>query len=279
MLRDNIQAMQVVSLMRPLLESLSRELTRSFDYFSSNFKEETPAMLYLTAGGSYIKNIDWYLQKELGLEVAKLPFPDCVNTESIEKTKLNSNQQQLTSALGMALAGAERINLLPHEVKSQKIEFIQRAALRDIAIVAGVVLLLLFALLAFQIGDYRKRLSAARIHLQAIGEIRELKQKIDLREGLISRIQKDKVPVDGILVFISATIDENIILNELSLDQGNNALALKGLVSTNKDSAEKMLADFIKRMKAGLFFKEVTLVAYQNTASGGEFEMQCVLTQ
>ncbi|MEI6631758.1 MAG: pilus assembly protein PilM [bacterium] len=279
MLRDNIQAMQVVSLMRPLLEALARELKRSFDYFSSNFKEETPSILYLTGGGSYIKNIDWYLHKELVLEVAQLPLPTSLNTQSIDKTRLSSNQQQLMSALGMALAGAERINLLPHEIKSQKIEFIQRAALRDIAIVAGAVFLLLFALLAFQIGDYRKRLSAARLHLQAIGEIRELKQKIDLREGLINRIQKEKVPVDGLLVFISTIIDENTILNELSLDQGNNALLLKGVVSTSKDSAETVLADFIKRMKAALFFKEVTLLAYQNTASGQEFEIQCVLTQ
>ena len=55
-LKDNIKAFHVISLIRPYLEGLVKELKRSFDYFSSSFKVDFPKTLYITGGGANLKN-------------------------------------------------------------------------------------------------------------------------------------------------------------------------------------------------------------------------------
>jgi hypothetical protein len=280
MLQDsNIKASQLISLMRPLLEGLVRELKRSFDYFASNFKEDSPGVLYLAGGGTQIKNIDWYLHRELSLEVASLPLPPCVSVATVEASQLNRDQEQLISAAGAALGGCRGINLLPAELKSQKIEIIQRIALKDIAIVAAAVFLLLLSFQGFRGYSYKKRLVIARQHLQALGKIKELKQGIDVREALVVRTQKERIPADGALKLVSAIIESNMVLNDLMLDQDSNTLVLKGVIFTGEGQGKTALTDFIKKIKTYPFFKEASLVAYRNTDTGEQFEIKCVLAQ
>ncbi len=90
-IHEHIQSSQVISLIRPLLETLVRELKFSFDYFTSTFDAQNPSILYLTGGGANLKNLDSYLNKELHREVKYLPFPDCVHLPH-EKEKFEQNK-------------------------------------------------------------------------------------------------------------------------------------------------------------------------------------------
>jgi type II secretory pathway component PulL len=208
-----------------------------------------------------------------------LLLPDCVDTQTIEKERLIQDEAQMTSLSGIVLAGPEEINLLPQEVKTQKIELVQKVSLRLIAVTLGAVFLLLSLIFNFQIHDYKKRLRTAQIHLETIADIRGFKQKIDTKTSLINTIQKNKVPVEGLLKLFSTIIGQNIVLNELSLDQGRQALSLKGVVSVTGSTAESTLTDFIKRIKMSPFFREANLIASQNTAGVQEFEIKCDLAR
>jgi Tfp pilus assembly protein PilN len=74
-IRDNVQVKHVVSMLRPILEVLVRELNFSFDYYATNFNVEPPRVLYITGGGANLKRFEEYLHQELGIEVSCLPVP------------------------------------------------------------------------------------------------------------------------------------------------------------------------------------------------------------
>lgn len=273
-LEDGIPAIYIISLIRPLLEGLVRELKRSFDYFSSNFKKEIPSILYLCGGGANIKNLNGYLNKELNIDVKQLPLPAALSVQSIPKERLSNDQNQLMSALGVALKGSGVINLLPEEVKAQRIELIERVSLRIVTIILGAIFLVSFFFIKFRIYDYRNRLKNARIHLQNIREIKLLKEKVDLREGLISKIQEKMVPVDGLLKLIGVIVPGNVILDELTLDQVTHTLVLKGTVSVGGESAISILTDFMKELEASPFFMEATLLTSRDVGGVHQFEIK-----
>jgi type IV pilus assembly protein PilM len=81
--RDNVQLKHVVSMLRPILEVLTRELKFSFDYYAANFNVEPPPVLYITGGGANLKGMDQYLSRELGIRVCPLPVPDIINLELV----------------------------------------------------------------------------------------------------------------------------------------------------------------------------------------------------
>ncbi len=275
-LEGNIKGIHIISLMRPFLEGLAREIKRSFDYFSSSFKEEAPAGLYITGGGAGLKNLDIYLNKEISIKVAELPLPERIDISAV-KERLNNDPNRITGLIAAAMAQPEGINLLPHEIKTKKRESYQKAFLRLISIVSAAIFLFFFLVFRAEIADYRKRLKAANTHLQAITEVKVLKRRIELKEGLVHKIKLGKVPVGGLLALISHITPGNIELEELSLDQDNHILVLKGLVSAVSNTAEAELTEFIKVLESSSFFKEATLISSQNISGTQKFEIDCEL--
>jgi len=81
--RDNVQLKHVVSMLRPILEVLSRELKFSFDYYAANSNVEPPEVLYITGGGANLKGMDQYLSREMGIPVCPLPVPGLFDFEAV----------------------------------------------------------------------------------------------------------------------------------------------------------------------------------------------------
>lgn len=279
-LGDNIKAIHVISSMRPILESLAMDLKRSFDYFSSNFKEKKPSILYITGEGANLKNLVWYLKKELGdIELKLLPLPPGIKVQKINEEIINNNRNEIMSLLGALITGPGNINLLPEEIKSQKIESFQKVSLRIVAITVTAIFLFLLFTFKFQEYDYNKRLKIAQMHLQSIHEIAELKERILSRQRLIDRINKYKIPTYGILKQISNVVPRTIILNELFLDNEQNSLTLKGIVLSNDRSSEQIITDFMEKTEATPFFKTADILSSKNTNGVQEFEIKFTLAQ
>ena len=211
-LESGIKASHIFPLMRPLLETAAKELERSFDYFKSESGIVSPEILYITGGGANLKNLDSYLAVQLKIKVEKLPLPDALDIKNVDAKKFSCDVNQLSSAIGLSLSGCG-INLLPREIKSQKIELIQKTSLRIAAVSIGAIFAFSWFVINFQIRDYKKRLKIARLHLQSVEEIKALKQTVDLRDDLISKIHTGKVPSGGLLKLIGSIIPASIILD------------------------------------------------------------------
>jgi Tfp pilus assembly PilM family ATPase len=277
-LRDNIQAVHIISLIRPFLEVLTKELRLTFNYFSSNFKEASPASIYITGEGAGIKHLDVYLAHELKLSVSPLPLPESVQIKTGDKEVSEIERNQIASVVGAMLAGPDAINLLPRELKTKKQESIQTFFLRDLTIVLAAIFIASFLMLNFQVNDYKKRLETAGQHLQAIEQIKILKQSIGDKEALINKLQKGKVPDHIFLTALSAIMPDSIILDELTVDMSKHAVILKGEIPDNANAVE-VLVKFIKKIKDLPFFTDVYLVNSENSGEMQVFVVQGDLAQ
>ncbi len=277
-LEGNIKANHIISLIRPLLETVVKELDRSFEYFKSESGLSIPAVLYITGGGANLRNLDRYLADELKMKVEKLPLPERLETKNVDKDKFCFDAQQLSSAIGLGLSNGG-INLLPREIKNLKIELIQKTSLRISAIAITAIFIFSWFMINFQIIDYKKRLKIAKAHLQSVEEVRNLKRNVDSREELINTVHSGRVPSAGLLKLISAIIPLNIILDEFDFDQLNHTMFLRGIVTLGKDSAEKALTDFMKDMENSEFILEANLVSSREEQGINNFEIKCSLAE
>jgi len=276
-LKYDIKGIQVISFLRPLLEGLAREIKLSFNYFSSNFKEDQPAALFITGGGANLKNLDNYLGKELDLKIEKLPFPAALNPGAVDKDLLSQGQNQITGVIGAVMPAAHAISLLPQEIRAKETEVVQRAFLRGTSIVVGAVLLFSWLVLGVQVRDYRKRLSNANIHLQTIQKIKVLKEDIGVIEAFVNRLHNGKVPAYGLLKQLSNVIPGNVFLSQLTLDQAKHVLSLTGEISATGSAVESVLTDFMEMMERTPFFRETALVSSEDTGSAQKFDIKCDL--
>ncbi|MDD5097402.1 MAG: pilus assembly protein PilM [Candidatus Omnitrophica bacterium] len=277
-LEGGIKASQVISLIRPLLETVAKELSRSFDYFKSESGLDIPQVLYLTGGGANLKNFDSYLASALKMKVQELLLPELLDIGNLDKDKLSSGLNQLSSAIGLSLSESN-INLLPREIKNRKMESIQKTSLRITAIVIGAVFAFSWFVVNFQINDYKKRLKIAKSHLQSVEEIKNLKQLVDSREEMINTIHTGKVPSGGLLKLVSSLIPPGIILDEFSFNQASHSMLLKGIVILGNDSVEKVLTDFMKDMEDSKFINEANLISSKEDAGVNNFEIECDLAR
>jgi len=276
-LEENVAAMHVISLMRPLLELLVRELKASLDYFATNYKEDSPTVLYITGGGANLKNLGKYLNKELNITVSALPFPPCVNAISAQLQTLDSDKNQLMNALGAILVGPESIDFIPVEVKIQRIEPIEKGFLRLLAFTASVFLIASYYLLNLQISYYKKRLNNSLVILQKMGDVRTAIERVNPLEDIVYEIKKYNVPAEGILKFLSKALPGSIILDELILDQKNNSLILKGVVNLDRNKQVSDLTQTLASLNTSPFFKKAALVSSKAEGEIEAFEINCEL--
>jgi len=278
-LRDGIKSGYIISLLRPVLENMIKELQRSLEYFNSLFPQGAINVLYITGEGSVLKNLDSYISKELNLKVERLPLPPGFNLQAIDKQTFLVEQPQLGSLIGLALEPSAKVNLVPHEIKSRKVELWQEMSLRVFFIAAAAVLLVSLFIIGFQIRDYRARLKNIRLQLGNSLEIKQLKRRIDIKQELIDAALKDKVPVYGVLRLLSNVTPKNIILVQLSINQESHSLILTGNVFAGKDPVETVLTGFISKLESSPFFKEVNLASSKEAQGANQFEIKCDLVK
>ncbi|RJO65465.1 MAG: hypothetical protein C4540_01045 [Candidatus Omnitrophota bacterium] len=276
---NNVEHIRSMSLIRPFLEGLTKELSRSFHYYASTFNVHEPSLLYLTGGGANFKNLTRYLTRELSLPVTVLPLPSAITTHDLEGRSIYDDQNQIANVVGAVLADAHAINLLPAEFITEKIEQVETASLRVVAITVASILLLSLFFVQFQIRDYKKRLVHTSAYLEGIKDIELLKRRIDGRKEMIHKLQKGHVPVEGILKLVSATIPSDTRLDNLILDQASHTLILRGVISANEDIAERAISNFIRKLQDSRFVAEARLTFINRVEGAQRFEVKCDLVR
>lgn len=281
-LKEGIKGGQAISLMRPGLERLAAEISRSIDYYTSNFETEAPQVLYITGGGSNLKNLDKYLKNELKLEVKRLLLPPAIHiAEYINKETLAKDINQLSSPAGAVLGMDKKPGFLPVQYKAEKLELIEKISLRLVGIAAGLLFLFSFLIANLQVNDYRNRLKNAKLHLETIKGISDLNDRIVQRQALIDKINSDKIPADWILKELAGVMPSTAILKEIKLNQSKNSVILNGYIIAQGQKMHDELAAFINALERSPLFKEAALTSSSKSSYDGRdalsFEIQCEL--
>ncbi|MBI5144443.1 MAG: rod shape-determining protein, partial [Candidatus Omnitrophica bacterium] len=274
-----ITSRQILSLMRSTLERLSKEIKRSMDYYTQEYGAEPISAVYLIGGGALLKNLDRFLSEELNIQVKLLELPRSVD---ISKAHLNNKDSASLIPLISAVLGYKKcLNLLPHEYRQEKIEFIEKISLRMIAIIMGLILLASFLFIKFRAEDYKNRLKNATLQKTILDQIKDLQDRVVERSAFLSQARMSDIPLEYIMKELSIIIPPNVVLNSLGVNQKSKTLDVKGIIYEPRGLAEGILTKFMEAMERSRYFKDAQLASVQDATIGREpsssFEMSCLL--
>lgn len=252
LIKENLQAGQIASLIRPVLESLVRETRHSITYFTTNLDEGMPQAIYLTGLGANLKNLDAYLTTELKFPVTKLSFPDSLDVSQISSEKLDRDRSRLVSCVGAALSAGRGVSLLAGDVKMRWLKDIFSKRLKPFFTAAAV---LLSALMIISIAQYplsSHRLKAAKGYFQDKKTLLAFFQRVQHWRELSLEVSLQRVTADALLNFLSQAVPSGFRLKELSLDQYRGELILKGEAQDDKD-----VQTFLAELRRSEYFAHV----------------------
>ena len=283
---EGIPLSQLAVRIRPVLEKMETEISRSFDYYAFQFQGETITRLLLTGGGAQLQGIEAFFADRFDVRVGFLdPLAPIVIEDSPAFSEVEAaNRPDLTTVVGLALPFTERFNLLPVDLQPHR----KRWSVRAPGAYAILGLLLLIPL-----GQYgwqnQRRISTLS---QAVNAKRSVYERLKVKNSqLDTKLERLpsldlRVPqVAAALRLISQTIPEDIALTNMDVGKGEESnrfeVKLRGLIYGRIEEALPLVTKFMEELEKAPIFSNVQL----GSAGDGEapkpavlaFEIGCVL--
>ena len=283
---EGIPLSQLVVRIRPVLEKLETEISRSCDYYTFQFQGETITRLLLAGGGAQLKGIETFFADRFDVRVGFLdPLAPIVIEDSPAFSEVEAaNRPDLTTVVGLALPFTERFNLLPVDLQPHR----KRWSVRAPVAYATLGLLLLIPL-----GQYgwqnQRRISTLS---QAVNAKRSVYERLKVKNSqLDTKLERlpsldFRVPqVAAALRLISQKIPEDIALTNMDVGKGEESnrfeVKLRGLIYGRIEEALPLVTKFMEELEKAPIFSNVQL----GSAGDGEapkpavlaFEIGCVL--
>ncbi len=224
-------------LMRPILERWVAEISRSFEYYQSQFYGERIDRILLTGGGAHLKNIVPYLQAELGLPVDIFnPLKEMLfDARTIEPGMLEQTGSKFAPAVGVALSEPRQVDFLPakepvwSKIPHEKVLWV------TVPILTGLIFLGIILYKTDQVVLLQKERNAK---MAKIERLEELRSKLALLREKEAKIRQDltlfpssispPVPYRRLLAEITEIIPGNVTLTHLEVQTTANALKKTG---------------------------------------------------
>ncbi|MBI5399878.1 pilus assembly protein PilM [Candidatus Saganbacteria bacterium] len=264
---------QLQAMVRPALERVEGEITRTFEYYKGQTGEAAISKILLTGGSSLTINLAQSLSEGLGLPVE---VPDHLQQQVIDENlpdrpALEKVLPRLSTALGAALVGITRINLMPEEKKNPG-EILRRRFFQPqyLALAGVALLILIYALfgvrgywLQNQIAAMQNKLKQYEPRIANLELLEKSTQEEQRRKLLIESYSQKRLSMPELFREISRLTPPSAFINVLNLTP--EELHLNGTVFEDRDTAEDILSQFVLALSASRYFQEVKLVqAAQN---------------
>lgn len=248
-----ITANQVISLLRPKLEQLIKEITRFFDFYYDKNHGGKIDRLVLSGSGTMLKRLPEFLNAELGLPVGIGNFLEDV--EFLPEGILDDLQrkQKLTLAVGAALSDGGGINLLPQQLRDLRKKFVRKALLLVGAVGSVLVSVFFYVSLLAQLNAIRPK-----------NEYQSLMPAVKAIENNLS-IQKTahhRLDMGGVLKILSH-LPAQVYVADFNFDNGG--LSLSGFILANQRDAKKILKPCVTELKK-IFLGSVKIAKIQEDA-------------
>jgi type IV pilus assembly protein PilM len=288
---------QISTMLRPSLERLITELTRTFNYYTKTFHVSKIEGLYLTGGSSRLKNLDRFLFSNLE-DVGKVERLNTLKAvkgwadRSIFKQELVIEQAapHLSAAFGVCIGDGGKVNLLPLKERiEQKVNFLLLLVKLLFPIILGLgVLFYTFTYL----GTFRYKLLIKRTetninNLQPIvSRVKEyvaLKSKIDQRRGLLEKAVGRQPLWWGMLKELSIITPQEVILDKIITTKMQPLeIRLIGETLAKYTTVDLALSQYLLALDESPFFSRVQLVSTQKDMYSpiprASFEIVCQLS-
>lgn len=286
---EGIPLAQVAVRMRPILEKLETEISRSFDYYTFQFQGDTITRLLLAGGGAQLKGIESFFTERFDVKVGFLdPLAPIIVQDSPAFSELDAATRPVfTVAVGLSLPLTERFNLLPVDLQPHRKRWNVRAP------VAYATLGLLFLLPLGQYAWQSHRQVAAlqkavniknatfeqyRYILQEHERLMIQNSQLNAKLASLPKLDLHNPQVAAALRVISQKIPENLALANINLkhSEGREGLELQvlGLVFGKKEDTFPALTSFMEQLEKSPVFTDVQL----GSAGGGRGEKEGALS-
>lgn len=274
----DIPSAQLQALVRPALEKISGEISRTFEYFKSQEGESAIKKVYLTGGSSRTKNLTELLSQSLGL-----PF-ESINPSSLVAVCSTDNRHesfmqlmpQLTAALGGAIIDqGKELNLLPLEEK-EKWRSLGKKYLNPLWVSVGlaVVVMIIYFMLAYvsnfmeaSVNSLNAKIAEITPKVSRLEELEKSMRHSHGRQGIFKSIEISRIGVPSVLEDISYSMPNSVILDKISFVEETRDLKIKGLAFSKGDSAENNMSKFVLNLSKAKSFEKIQLI--QATKAAG----------
>ncbi len=254
--KNKLSSVQILSMLRPILERLIVEIKRSISYYNSQFQGDEVDRILVVGKASKIPNLDRYLSKELSLDVEKVPILDQLKNSNVEDFDALLESY---ADLGLAFNYRESINLLPYEFRSESIERFERLSLRWIVFIAVLLLSVSYFFSWVGVESYQKRLNNAKLHLEVLNEVKQKKSTVDTLINFLTQMRTSEPPVAALLNNLSNITTEELFLDRFLLKRESKSGEMSGTVKSSKENPDVILTNLIRDMESSSYFTDANI--------------------
>ncbi|MFZ0388919.1 MAG: pilus assembly protein PilM [Calditrichia bacterium] len=280
----------------PLLQELLSEILRSVEFFKSKNSGHEISHVYLSGEGVKLSSLFTYLKYNL-------PYPvDWLSLQFSEENTIHTQYSEYAGSLGIGLASAGRMNLVPKEIRSRQL-------FRNLSFFALLVMLAAGGLMALHTFSLKKQISILQSRTleteQAYLNLDPLEQQYQDELKIVKETQNEKnlllAPVKPVpelievMKLFSNELPEQVRLNRLQFntippaagkkniaaEQQNSRYRIKaiGIIKGDYLVADVNLINFIQHLKHLNYFRDIRLVSKSKQADKQrfEFEIECFL--
>jgi len=272
---------QMIALMRPILERLTSEIKRSFDYHEESSGGKVQKV-YLTGGSAQLKNFPELLSQKVDCSVEMLPLIPGFQWDNtkIQEETLREKLPLAAAVMGVAFQGGKGLNLLPSRFREKRSQLIERIAMRILSVVVVLGLLLFAAFQRMSLNVLWKEHDGSRSSWKIVQEIEALEKGLTLRRDINQKIKGGHPYLRGGLKEIANSLPSYVVLNRIVLGKGSRDLYLFGTIfGTENQPTETLLGNLIESFEESPFFLEVKLVSTQRDETfdqpANNFEISC----
>ena len=265
LIRGKITANQALSLLRPRVEQLSREISRCFDYYYDRNQIKKIDQIVLMGEAAHLKRLNEVLNAELGIPVVVSNPLEGLDISAEGSAQLSpENIQSLIPALGASLADPILgINLLPAGLRNVEKKFKERILI-VLAGLAIVFIALGFCLVLFmQCVITGQQLDKSKKEYQEVVlKIKNLKNKLYLERDIKHRMKT------GAFLMNLSHLPSRVSLTQLKMEHGN--LELSGMVVSQGGDPKMVVDEMIKAISTNAFY-DVKLASMKGDEAKDEF--------
>ncbi len=288
---------QLLTLLRPTLERLIQEISRTMLYYSKTFKTGAIEELYLTGGTARLRNFDRFLQTNIdGIKkVENLNVLKSVkgwDEKAVLQHELAMEQAapHLAVAFGLCLGGGARVNLLPPKERlAQRLSVVMTVA-RFIFPLLFVLSLVFYGSIYTNAMKYKvitinlkSNLKKLEASCAQVREYHAIKAKIEERRGLLERAKNNQPFWAGVMKELSSITPKEVTLSRITVAFGKQPmeLQLSGEISSKYTLLDMALQQYIMVLDDSPYFSGAKVVSsaqnlYATVPTAG-FEITCTL--
>lgn len=288
---------KISAILRPILERLVVEVTRTFSYYSKTFRAPAIDELYLTGGSSRLRNIDKFLLYNL-TGIKKVEALDTLKVikgwsdTGVFRQELVVEQAapHLAAAFGLCFGSGGKINLLPLKEKIEQKMIFLTTLLRIIFPLLLAVVLAIYGVTygnaynyKILINKFNYEISRLEPTVQRIREYSDIKAKLDQRKQLLESA-KGKQPLWwGMMKELSNITPKDVILDKITTISAAEPkkIRLSGKIFAKYTIVDLALSQYLMILDESPFFDAVQLVSstqdMYSPIPAANFEIDCQL--